>query len=250
MGKKITVETNYQVFKIYIGPNTGDDSSADISGIFSKGHTFEFDDSIKTTDFVYKFYAFQYGDYYYTPDNTGWQHVYVSNHSYVNYNGYSARYNPPKRTLELSVSPAGSGSVSGAGEYDAGSTVRISASAASGYKFLKWSDGDTNSTRDIVLDNDRSLTAYFEKVKCYIYFYKDTTETYPSYITVVPKAHTWVYHGDSFTLPGNLVSKAQINNGPYTIIFVPANGSSNITSSYYHRTKYTQNGWAYHNTTT
>lgn len=137
MGKKITVETNYQVFKIYIGPNTGDDSSADISGIFSKGHTFEFDDSIKTTDFVYKFYAFQYGDYYYTPDNTGWQHVYVDKHSYVNYNGYSARYNPPKRTLELSVSPAGSGSVSGAGEYNAGSTVRISASAASGYKFLK-----------------------------------------------------------------------------------------------------------------
>ena len=137
MGKKVTVETNYQVFKIYIGPNTGDDSSADISGIFTTGHTFEFDNSVKETDFVYKFYEFQYGDYYYTPKNTGWQHIYVAEHSSVNYNDYSVTYNPPKRTLELSVSPAGSGSVSGAGEYDAGSTVRISASAASGYKFLK-----------------------------------------------------------------------------------------------------------------
>ena len=95
------------------------------------------DNSVKETDFVYKFYAFQYGDYYYAPKNTGWQHIYVAEHSSINYNDYSVTYNPPKRTLELSVSPAGSGSVSGAGEYDAGSTVRISASAASGYKFSK-----------------------------------------------------------------------------------------------------------------
>ena len=137
MGKKITVETNSTVFKIYIGPNTGSGSSADKSGIFSSGYTFDFGDGITTTDFVYKFYEFQWGDYYYTPDNTGWQHVKVVNESYVNYNGYTVTYNPPKRTLELSVSPAGSGSVSGAGKYDAGSTVRISASAASGYKFSK-----------------------------------------------------------------------------------------------------------------
>lgn len=494
MGKKVTVETNSTVFKIYIGPNTGvgGDTSADISGVFSSGHTFDFGNGIKTTDFVYKFYAFQWGDYYFTPNNTGWQHVKVVNESYVKYSGYSWVYNPPKRTLTLSVSPAGSGSVSGDGEYNAGTEVSISASAASGYRFLKWSDGDTNSSRKIKLNNDTSLTAYFEKItytykityndnggsggpgyatvtstsstistsiasgtpsrsgytfkhwntksdgsgssyspgdsisvssditlyaqwtpikyvlsynksdddaegdipsahdpatevtlkstnlrrpasptttnykikfdnpngsngtqtktgsivqayvyafskwsidgteysagstyklssnktayarysstasaygdpaisgvicpdpgtrvghdftgwldsngrvyqvgdkysyttgeltaqwaehpKYYIYFYKDNTEEYPSYITVAPPdAHTWVYSGGSFTLPGNIVSKAQIDNGPYTIIFVPANGSSNITSSYYNRTKYTQNGWAYHNTTT
>lgn len=140
--------------------------------------------------------------------------------------------------------------MSGSGDYEYGKTATIIATPNAGYSFKKWSDENTSSNRSIFIDSDLNLTAYFEKIKYYIYFYKDTTETYPSNITVAPDAHTWVYSGDSFTLPGNIVSKAQINNGPYTIIFVPANGSSNITSSYYNRTKYTQNGWAYHNTTT
>ena len=127
----------------------------------------------------------------------------------------------------------------------------------SGYTFKHWntkSDGSGSSYSPgskISVSSDITLYAIWEQIpKYYIYFYKDNTETYPSNIAVAPSAHTWVYSGGSFTLPGNIVSKAQTNNGPYTVIFVPANGNSNITSSYYNRTKYTQNGWAYHNTTT
>lgn len=127
----------------------------------------------------------------------------------------------------------------------------------SGYTFKHWNtrsngSGASYNPKDrISVSDDITLYAIWEQIpKYYIYFYKDNTETYPSNIAVAPSAHTWVYSGGSFTLPGNIVSKAQVNNGPYTVIFVPANGSSNITSSYYNRTKYTQNGWAYHNTTT
>ena len=50
---------------------------------------------------------------------------------------FTAQWEINTYTVTLSVNPEGAGSVSGAGKYDAGSTVRISASAASGYKFSK-----------------------------------------------------------------------------------------------------------------
>lgn len=64
-------------------------------------------------------------------------------------------------TLSLSVSPSGSGTVSGGGEYDAGSNVTITATANNGYQFSQWSDGNTDSTRVINLNSNLSLTAQF-----------------------------------------------------------------------------------------
>ena len=64
-------------------------------------------------------------------------------------------------TLGLSVSPAGGGSVSGAGSYPAGTVVPISATPATGMGFVDWSDGDTNASRSITLNSNMSLTANF-----------------------------------------------------------------------------------------
>lgn len=68
-----------------------------------------------------------------------------------------------KYKLSLSVSPSGSGSVTGAGDYDEGTEVKISATPNSGYAFDKWSDGDTNTSRYITMNEEKSLTAYFEQ---------------------------------------------------------------------------------------
>ena len=67
-----------------------------------------------------------------------------------------------KYTLGLVASPAGGGTVTGAGVYDAGSEVTINAAPASGYTFKKWSDGNTNAERMVTVDGDMSLTATFE----------------------------------------------------------------------------------------
>lgn len=53
------------------------------------------------------------------------------------------------------------GSVSGDGEYEDGTEVEISATADEGYVFDSWSDGDTNATRTITVDQDITLTARF-----------------------------------------------------------------------------------------
>lgn len=68
----------------------------------------------------------------------------------------------PTYTLTLGVNDTTMGSVSGAGTYDEGSVVTITATPNPGYRFVMWSDSVTSATRQITLrDNDISLTAYF-----------------------------------------------------------------------------------------
>lgn len=66
--------------------------------------------------------------------------------------------------MSLAVSPVGGGTVTGAGSFVAGSSVPISASAASGYRFLQWSDGNMNASRSVVLNENTTLTAQFESL--------------------------------------------------------------------------------------
>ena len=54
------------------------------------------------------------------------------------------------------------GQTSGSGLYKTGTTVTISAIPLSGYKFVEWSDGNTEATRVLTVTEDIILTAYFE----------------------------------------------------------------------------------------
>ena len=56
---------------------------------------------------------------------------------------------------------AKNGTVTGAGKYDYGTEVTLVATPSEGYHFERWSDGDTTSTRMIVVTSDVSLTAVF-----------------------------------------------------------------------------------------
>lgn len=55
------------------------------------------------------------------------------------------------------------GTVSGSGTYRVGSSVSISATAYSGYYFVRWSDGDTNATRNVAVGVDVTYTAIFAR---------------------------------------------------------------------------------------
>lgn len=68
-------------------------------------------------------------------------------------------------TISLSASPAEGGDVTGAGGYDSGDSVTIKATPKSGYKFVKWSDGNTQAERTFDATEDLTLTATFEKVQ-------------------------------------------------------------------------------------
>lgn len=64
--------------------------------------------------------------------------------------------------MSLSASPSSGGSVSGSGGYDAGSKATVSCAAASGWRFVRWSDGGYQ-THSVTMDGNKSLTAYFER---------------------------------------------------------------------------------------
>ena len=53
------------------------------------------------------------------------------------------------------------GTVTGGGVYEYGDTVTISATPAANCYFVRWSDSDTNATRDVVVLGDASYVAVF-----------------------------------------------------------------------------------------
>lgn len=83
-------------------------------------------------------------------------------------------FTPPTYVLSLSASTGGT--VSGGGTYEVGSTATIKATPNTGYRFVKWSDGNTNAERQITITSseisanvtNRSYTAYFEVDKIYV----------------------------------------------------------------------------------
>ena len=66
-----------------------------------------------------------------------------------------------KNVHTLTVSAGANGTVTGGGTVEAGSSAEISATAAEGYHFVKWSDGNTSASRTVVVDKDIELTAEF-----------------------------------------------------------------------------------------
>ncbi len=87
-------------------------------------------------------------------------------------NGYSVRcvsdstVITPKHNLNLNVNPTEAGTVNGAGQYQAGEEIPISATANAGWEFLKWTNGDTliSETASFTFNMpawDNTLTAHF-----------------------------------------------------------------------------------------
>ena len=75
-------------------------------------------------------------------------------------------YDPNAKTWKVTVSAnnASYGTVSGGGTVKDGANVTITASPASGYKFVKWSNNLTSASATITVTSDTTLVAYFEAI--------------------------------------------------------------------------------------
>ena len=78
-------------------------------------------------------------------------------------------YTPPTTyTISADVDPVEAGTVSGGGSYAAGTSVTLTATPNSGYRFVGWvEDGTTVSTNTSYIfnaDKNRSLTALFDRI--------------------------------------------------------------------------------------
>ncbi len=71
-------------------------------------------------------------------------------------------------TVSVSASPSAGGTVSGGGTFDSGTSVTVAAVAASGYRFVSWTEGgsavSTSSSYTFTLSANRTLVAGFVRI--------------------------------------------------------------------------------------
>lgn len=125
---------------------------------------------------------------------------------------YTYGYNEYK--ISTAVTPTGGGKVTGGGNYESGTTATLTATPATGYKFVKWVNASgatvsTSATYSLSVTADTTLTAVFEKLTYTITFknedgtilqassvaYGDT----PKYTGVTPTKASTVEYSYSFS---------------------------------------------------
>ena len=89
-------------------------------------------------------------------------HVWLKDGSHVTYMVEfvdSLTFHAPTYTLAVAIE--GEGTVMGAGDYQMDAVATLTATAASGYVFSRWSDGNTDNPRTITICQNVKLTAVF-----------------------------------------------------------------------------------------
>ena len=95
--------------------------------------------------------------------------------SYTYSTKYKLTINFNKPRAKVSVSKTGEGTVTGAGTYHYNTNYTITATPATGWKFVKWSDGNTSASRTFTV-NSSLITAY-ETSKSYQAIFEKQTYT-------------------------------------------------------------------------
>lgn len=109
-----------------------------------------------------------------------------------------------KYTVTTSVSPANAGTVTGGGSYYKDSSIELKAVANSGYKFSKWSDGNTDNPRTVIVTGNLSYIAQFVKSTSDI---EDTDISQLNNVLYINR--TEAISGNSVTLSVNMKNSVQ-----------------------------------------
>lgn len=166
-------------------------------------------------------------------------------------------YTPP--TFVVSATVQGQGSVSGTGTYNVGSIATLTATPATGYRFVKWSDGNTSATRTVTVTQDDisanvtnlSYTAVFEKLTYAITasagaggtvsgggtFEHGATVTIKATPDIGYRFVKWAEDGNTnasrtVTVSGNATYTAVFEAIIYTIKYVDNSGTSIVSASF------------------
>lgn len=130
-------------------------------------------------------------------------------------------YNEPRAIV--TVTKSGEGTVSGAGTYHWGNSYTIKATPATGYKFVKWSDGNTNASRTFTVDS--SLITAYETSKSYQAVFEKQTYT----LTVTAGTGGTVSGGGTYSHGATATLKATPNTGYKFVKWSDGNTSATRT---------------------
>jgi len=138
-----------------------------------------------------------------------------------------AHFAKQKFTISLSASPSGGGTVSGGGECEYGQSCTVSATAASGYTFSKWTENgtqvSTNANYTFTVNSARTLVAHFTALQ---------GDEYNVNVSASPSEGGTVMGGGVFQSGASCTVTATANTG-YTFANWTENGSVVSSSASY-----------------
>ena len=154
----------------------------------------------------------------------------------------------PKYTISTSVSPSGSGSVSGGGTYENGKSVTLRATANSGYQFKQWTDGNTSNPRTITVNGNASYTAVFEKEQeevqtATIEIFKSGNYTNDDDVSLLTPQGTWLGTSTELSYGDSLLVTARTTSNRQIIGLKSYLGASPL--DFYSQTELISKGWLY-----
>lgn len=128
----------------------------------------------------------------------------------------SSQSQPQFYTLDTTVSPSGSGSVSpSGGEFEPGVQIALTAIPAEGYVFDYWS-GDassTDATTTVVMDSDRSVTANFITAGYEVLFTDDFSDPSTGWATFDASEGQAAYQDGYFYIKDSVVDSTPVYSG-------------------------------------
>ena len=135
-----------------------------------------------------------------------------------------AKRNAPQLYYTLTLSADEGGTVSARpwlDKYLTGTTISIEATPEEGYLFERWSDGDTNSKRSVVISSDTTLTAIFYQQSTAMHnaLNSNTIRVIEHSVEVQTTDYTTIYLAD---IAGRII--ACVRNTRYARFVVPAAG--------------------------
>ena len=74
---------------------------------------------------------------------------------------FTANFAPNQYNLTAVSADESMGTVSGGGTYDYGNIITVTANPVEHYHFLHWNDSNTDNPRTVLIEGDRTLTAFF-----------------------------------------------------------------------------------------
>lgn len=147
-------EQDYEILTCFVSvsPTGGGTTVPEAGGYLKRIGTSEYIEAIPADGYEFVRWS----------DNGSRRHMITWGQPNNSFTAYFSKIQVERFTLSLSVSPSGGGSVTGAGSYEKGTKVTVNATEASGWRFIRWSDGGYQR-HTVTMDANKSLTAYFER---------------------------------------------------------------------------------------
>lgn len=98
---------------------------------------------------------------------TQWQDGNTENPRTITVNGnvtYTASFAPNTYTINALSADEAMGTVTGGGQYDYATTITLTASPLTGFRFTEWDDHNTQNPREVSVLGDATYTASFEQI--------------------------------------------------------------------------------------